>query len=346
MPAKTNEPISLPAATTSPSPRRKPGCGFTLEVQQLLDEELGWSSVVKALARCCVVGADDVEELPVGEFGEIGFARQEAAHASDGIFDATFLPGGMRVAEEGRDVEIVEFVVLGELGAIVDGDGLVERSWKATEKRGHAADDRRRGLAPWPGGDDCPRLALVQGENCLALPCEEDEVGFPMSRGTAVGGGWWPLGDGNAVLDKACRTAASLAAKAAPALGAGQVEAPAAVVGAGDLGVDEAIDRLVADDPSAGITGEAAGDLLRRPAALEAVEHAIAQALIALQARSRPTSGLCLLIGVARLVADLSTAVALQLARDRRWLAIQSCRDLPDRAPIGLKPGNLAPVLQ
>jgi hypothetical protein len=39
-------------------------------------------------------------------------------------------------------------------------------------------------------------------------------------------------------------------------------------------------------------------------------------------------------------------AVAPHLARDRRWRAIQSCRDLPDRAAIGLKAGNLAAVFQ
>lgn len=51
-------------------------------------------------------------------------------------------------------------------------------------------------------------------------------------------------------------------------------------------------------------------------------------------------------LGIGRLVADLAAAVTLHLPRDRRWRAIQSCRDLPDRAAIGLKAGNLASVFQ
>ena len=35
--------------------------------------------------------------------GEVGFARQEAAHAADGVLDAAFLPGGVGIAEEGLD---------------------------------------------------------------------------------------------------------------------------------------------------------------------------------------------------------------------------------------------------
>ena len=37
---------------------------------------------------------------------------------------------------------------------------------------------------------------------------------------------------------------------------------PAPVVGALELGMDEAVDRLVADDRVAGLAGKAAGDLL------------------------------------------------------------------------------------
>lgn len=42
----------------------------------------------------------------------------EAAYAADGVLDAAFLPGRMRIAEEGRDREIVPRQVTGELGAV------------------------------------------------------------------------------------------------------------------------------------------------------------------------------------------------------------------------------------
>jgi hypothetical protein len=53
-----------------------------------------------------------------------------------------------------------------------------------------------------------------------------------------------------------------------------------------------------------------------------------------------------LLLSVTRLVADQASAIALYLTSNARWRAIQSCRDLPDRAAIGLKSGNLASVVQ
>jgi hypothetical protein len=98
--------------------------------------------------------------------------------------------------------------------------------------------------------------------------------------------------------------------------------------------------------PRAGVAGQAAGDLFGRPAASEAVEDDGAQLVVALEPGSRPASGAGLLLGKGRLVADLTAAVALQLARDRRWRAIQSCRDLPDRGAGGTKSGNLAPLFQ
>jgi hypothetical protein len=67
---------------------------------------------------------------------------------------------------------------------------------------------------------------------------------------------------------------------------------------------------------------------------------------LAVEAGARPAPRLRLFLGVTCFVADLASSVAPHLARDRRWRAIQSCRDLPDRAPVGLKSGNLASVFQ
>ena len=51
---------------------------------------------------------------------EVGFAWDEAPHSAN--FDTAFLPGGIGIAEEGFEMEIVEAGVAGELGAIVEGD--------------------------------------------------------------------------------------------------------------------------------------------------------------------------------------------------------------------------------
>ena len=128
--------------------------------------------------------------------------------------------------------------------------------------------------------------------------------------------------------------------------GAWEVVPPPSVVSAARLGMNEAIDRLVADDLVAGLAGKTTTDLLGRPAVGKTIEDRLAERIVALQSCTRPTPGIGLLLGITRSIADLGTAVALQLAGDRRRLAIQSCSNLPDRLPGFAKPGNRTPFLE
>ncbi len=52
----------------------------------------------------------------VGDVSEVGLSGQKTSRASDGVFDAAFLPRRMRVAEEGLEVELVQDEVACELG--------------------------------------------------------------------------------------------------------------------------------------------------------------------------------------------------------------------------------------
>jgi hypothetical protein len=70
----------------------------------------------------------------------------------------------------------------------------------------------------------------------------------------------WSIVDRATVGD--ARPSAALVAPAAFVFGAGQVKSPAAAVGPFQLGIDEPVDGLVADDAMARFTGEASGDLL------------------------------------------------------------------------------------
>src|SRR4051794_10910665 len=108
--------------------------------------------------------------------------------------------------------------------------------------------------------------------------------------------------DRPAVAEEQC---AALLDPAALELAAQQVSAPATVVGALQLGVDEAIDGLVADDSAAVLACEAAGDLLGRPTVGEMVEDLLAQCLVAFEARAGPAPRRRLLLGIARSIADL-----------------------------------------
>ena len=78
----------------------------------------------KAFSRSVVQAIGIGAELSVADVVEVGFAREDPAQAADGIFDAALLPWAPDIAEEGLDAEaFVEAVMLGELGAVVEGDG-------------------------------------------------------------------------------------------------------------------------------------------------------------------------------------------------------------------------------
>src|SRR5262245_14542896 len=236
--------------------------------------------------------------------------------------------------------------VAGELGPVVESHGFAQLGGNWPDQLFDQLGDAIGVLGLGPRGDQNTAATFVQGEDGLAVLGEHHEIGFPVPRGLPVVHFEGALGNGNAGLDEGGGPSAAHAAPSAFALGARQVVAPAVVLGARDLGVDEAVDGLVADEAVAGVALEAAGDLLWGPALGEAIEHGAAQVGLAFQARALPAPRLCLLVGKRRLIADFATSVALELASNCRWRAIQSCRDLPDRAPIGLKSGNLATVLQ
>jgi len=92
-------------------------------------------------------------------------------------------------------------------------------------------------------------------EDGLARQAEQHGVGLPvagLSSRADVGG---------PVMDRAAPRRLEPCRPDAPAafvFGARQIEAPAPIVGAFELGIDEAIDGLVADDLTARFTGEAA----------------------------------------------------------------------------------------
>jgi hypothetical protein len=63
-----------------------------------------------------VGGGEDVVGL---EGVEVGGSGEVSSEASDGVFDAAFLPGAVRVAEEGVEADLVVF---GELGSVIEGN--------------------------------------------------------------------------------------------------------------------------------------------------------------------------------------------------------------------------------
>ena len=56
----------------------------------------------------------------VGQGGQVGFSGPGAAQTADGVLDAAFLPGGVKVTEEGLNAEGMEAMMRGELRPIVE----------------------------------------------------------------------------------------------------------------------------------------------------------------------------------------------------------------------------------
>jgi hypothetical protein len=284
---------------------------------QHLREGLGRGAEVKAFPGCVVVGRDKVAETAVGDCGKVGFAGHEAPHPADGILDTAFLPGRVRVAEEGIDRQLMQSMMAGELGAVVESNGLAEALRHGAKQLDEMTGDAIGGLAGQPDCQQQAGLALMQGQDGLAVFCKHHQIGFPMAAGVAIAGLDRPFRQRNTAFNEACRASALPAPAAALALAARQISAPAIVLGASDLGVDEAVDAFVGDHLAPLLKGEATGDLLGRPTACEPLNNGGSQALVAFQARTLPAPGAGLLVGIAGSVTGLSAPITVQLPRDR-----------------------------
>ncbi len=152
--------------------------GFTFEVQQMVSKNLGGRLVVEALAGGIIVRLDQACKVLLREGGQVGLAGQGPAQAPDGIFDPTLLPGRMRITEKRLEAEGMEVVMPGELGAVIEGDGLPpcggQRSQQDGQDRGdggglpggRAARGRRwamKAAALRPLARRRPRLLLAWG---------------------------------------------------------------------------------------------------------------------------------------------------------------------------------------
>jgi hypothetical protein len=284
---------------------------------QHFGEGLCRGSEVKTFAGSIVVGGEHFAESSGWEDSQVGLAGDEAAHPADGVFDASLLPGRVRIAEEGFDGEVVQRQMAGELGAVVEGHGLPQALWQGGEEADEMAGDATGNLAGETDAKQKARGTLVHGQDGLAVLGEHHQVGLPMAWDAAIGGLNGPIYQGNTAFNEACGATALFATDAALALGARQIVTPAEVIGPCDLGVDEAIDTLVGDHLAAVFAGEPACDLFGRPATSEALQHRTAQVGLPFEAYARPAPRSHLLLGIAGFVADMDAAVALQLPRNR-----------------------------
>ena len=209
----------------------------------------------------------------------------------------------------------------GELGAVVEGDTLAPLGREGGQDGSHCLGDGVSRLARGAPGDEQTGVAFVEGEDHLTVGRKEHQVGLPVAGTPAVGGVLGPLAQGPALGDEGGRAATPASPVAPFELGPGEVATPGVFLLTGQLGVDEAVNGLVGADL-------AAGHLLWGPGLSEAGQDLLAQGGIPFQTGTGPAAGPCLLLGIAGLVAPGAGGVAIQLSSNRRWRAIQTCRDL------------------
>src|SRR3546814_110725 len=138
------------------------------------------------------------------------------------------------------------------------------------------------------------------------------QVDLPMPVLAPVQDMSWPFIDRNAVLDTG-QGLMRLAAPAAPGLGPRQIMAPAIVLGAQDLGLDEAINALMTDAHARLVPRQPSRHLFGRPSHCKTVQHEPAQGWLACHPATPPAPRPGLRARIGRLIADLDAAVPRQL---------------------------------
>ncbi len=75
-----------------------------------------------------------------------------------------FCQGGVGVAEEGGNAEVMELVMARELGAVVEGNGAAPLRRQGSEDGGQGMGDGVGGFACGTGGEEEAGVALVESE--------------------------------------------------------------------------------------------------------------------------------------------------------------------------------------
>ena len=121
-------------------------------MQQFGEKDLGRGPELEALSRGVVVCRDASLEAIVVDGVEVCLSGQEPAQSADGVLHGALLPRTVRVAKEGPDAELIgKGKVLGELGAVVEGNGPPQTPIERLEPGLELLDGGLRGLAELPG---------------------------------------------------------------------------------------------------------------------------------------------------------------------------------------------------
>jgi hypothetical protein len=140
----------------------------------------------------------------------------------------------MRIAEKGLNAEgLVQSVMLGELGSVVEADGFAHRLWKSAELTGDGSHGEDSFAIGWTLDDAEAGLSFVEDEQPLAISGKQHEVGFPMAWHLAAFDLGRSFGDRAPMLDEAGGATAPASAAASSELVTRQQAMP--VMGMSDI---------------------------------------------------------------------------------------------------------------
>ena len=244
---------------------------------QQLGKDLSRRSKAEAFSWRVIVEESQVNQSIRRKSGQICFAGQPAAQTADGVFDPAFLPGGMRIAEEGLNAELIAHTMMqGEFRTVVEGERTAQAFGQWGEQGMQAIGDRRSGFAGLSNQSGQTRGALMQGQSGLAVEGEQHQVGLPVARLRAIGSGGGSLRERNATLDVIHRTTPFASTPAAFTLRLRQIVAPRVIVRARKLRGDETINRFVADATTL-VLREPSGDGLWCPSQAQPLQNEFLQ---------------------------------------------------------------------
>ena len=179
---------------------------------------------------------------------QVGLARQSPPQPANCVLHAALLPGRVSIAEEGLYTQLVELVMVCELGTVVEGDRPSPFRRELTQNLGHSGGYGNGRLARRSQGYEDARVAFVHGQHRMSIDSEQHQVSLPVPRSATVIGAVRALGDGTTLSHEGSRATPSAASPTSLRLGIGKVVAPAVILLTSHLAVDEPVYALVGDD--------------------------------------------------------------------------------------------------
>jgi hypothetical protein len=129
----------------------------------------------------------------------------------------------------------MKFVVIRELGTVVKGNCLAPRWWQRRQDGLDGFGNGFGGFAARSKRNEQTGVSFVQGEDGLAIHCEQHQVSRPVRRCLTVSGLLGPFAQRTPVSNERGRAPTSATTPTAFGLAPWQILMPRVVLGAGDL---------------------------------------------------------------------------------------------------------------